>query len=64
MSDNLLLDEIHIEVCVPRSLPPGELATIRRTLQARGFLPRLRRALAPVFTAHPSLAAVRIRFSR
>jgi hypothetical protein len=32
MTAHLLLDEIHIEVRIPRNLPAGELTAIRRSL--------------------------------
>ena len=64
MTARVLLDEIHIEVLVPRSLAGRDLAAVRRAINARSFLPRLRRALRPVFAAHPALAAVRLRLSR
>ena len=64
MTAYVLLDEIHIEVRIPRALPPEGVEAIRRSLEARGFLARIRAALRPVFAAHPALAAVRIRVSR
>jgi hypothetical protein len=64
MTAYVLLDEIHVEVRVPRALPPDELAAIRRTLMADQFLARLRAALRPAFAAHPALAAVRVRLAR
>jgi hypothetical protein len=64
MATRVLLDEIHVEVLVPRSLANRDLAAVRRALQARSFLPKLRRALGPVFAAHPALAAVRVRVAR
>ena len=64
MASRVLLDEIHVEVLVPRSLDGRGLAAVRRALRDPTFLPRLRRALRPVFAAHPSLAAVRFRVAR
>jgi hypothetical protein len=64
MPTRVLLDEIHVDVLVPRSLAGRDLAAVRRVLRARTFLPRLRRALRPVFAAHPALAAVRVRVAR
>jgi hypothetical protein len=64
MSARALLDEIHVEVLVPRSLAGRDLAAVRRVLNARSFLVRIRNALRPVFAADPSLAAVRIRVAR
>jgi hypothetical protein len=64
MSAQVLLDEIHVDVFVPRSLAGRDLAAVRRALEARGFLPHLRRALRPLFAAHPALAAVRVRVTR
>jgi hypothetical protein len=64
MSTRVLLDEIHVEVLVPRSLAGPDLAAVRRALRGRAFLPGLRRALRPVFAALPNLAAVRVRVTR
>ena len=64
MTPDLLLDQFFIEVRVPQAMPAGDVAAVRRALRASGFLPRLRRALRPVFAAHPALAAVRVRVSR
>ena len=64
MTARVLLDEIHVEVLVPRSLAGRDLAAVRRALTAKSFLPRLRRALGPLFAAHPALAAVRVRVAR
>jgi hypothetical protein len=60
----VLLDDIHVEVLVPRRLAGRDLRSVRRALAARRFLPALRRALEPVFAAHPALAAVRVRVTR
>jgi hypothetical protein len=64
MTTYVLLDEMHFEILVPRSLASRELAAVRRALCARGFLTRLRKALRPMFAAHPTLAAVRVRVIR
>jgi hypothetical protein len=64
MTTYLLLDEIHIEVRVSRTMPRRDLAAVRRALAARAFLPRLGRAIRPIFTGHPALAAVRFRVTR
>jgi hypothetical protein len=64
MTRLVLLDDIHVEVLVPRRLAGRDLTAVRRALRARGFLPALRRALGPVFAAHPALAAVRVRVTR
>jgi hypothetical protein len=64
MASRVLLDEIHVEVLVPSTLVGRDLASVRRALKARSFLPRLRRALWPIFAAHPALVAVRIRVAR
>jgi hypothetical protein len=64
MTRPLLIDEIHVEVLVPPRLADRDLRGVRRALTARSFLPALRRALRPVFAAHPALAAVRVRVTR
>jgi hypothetical protein len=64
MATRVLLDEIRVEVLVPRSLAGRDLAAVRRALNARSFLPKVRRALWPVFAAHPALLAVRLRVAR
>jgi hypothetical protein len=64
MTKLVLLDEIHIEVRVPRTLAKRQLAAIRRVLQSRALLPRLRRAIVIALNSHPCLAASRIRVTR
>jgi hypothetical protein len=64
MTRSVLFDEIHIEVLVPAALSGRAVAAVRRALSARAFLPRLRRAVRPLFVAHPALAAVRVRVAR
>ena len=64
MRSDALLDQIVIELLVPRTLTGRELAAVRRALIHPSFLPRLRRALRPLFVAHPTLAAVRLRVGR
>jgi hypothetical protein len=64
MRSNVVLDQLVVEVLVPRALAGRDLAAVRRALRRPSFLPRLRRALRPLFAAHPSLAAVRLRVGR
>jgi hypothetical protein len=64
MATRVLFDEIHVEITIPRALAGRELTAVRRALRSRAFLPRLRRALGPVFAAVPVLAAVRVRVTR
>jgi hypothetical protein len=64
MSKMLLIDEIHIEVRVPKTLAKMQLGAIRRVLRGREFLPCLRHAIATALKSHPVLAAARIRVTR
>lgn len=64
MTRFVLLDEIQIEVLVPTALSGRKLTAVRRALNASEFLRRMRRAVRPLFAAHPALAAVRVRVTR
>jgi hypothetical protein len=64
MTRRVLIDDIRVEVLVPRTLSGHDLRAVRRALADPTFLPKLRRALRPLFAAHPALAAVRVRVGR
>ena len=60
----LVVDEFHLTVSAPRTLPDSAVGSIRRTLDGPRFRAALRRAVRGVFRRHPPLAAVRITLSR
>jgi hypothetical protein len=61
---DLVIEEIHITVVVPRGLPAIEYRAIRRTLAGIGFSTRLKRAVDEVCRRYPSLRNARQTVSR
>jgi hypothetical protein len=64
MSRNTLIDQFHLSVRVPATMPDPEVVAIRQTLSTYEFLTRLRRALRHAIRTDPTLAAVRVTLSR
>jgi hypothetical protein len=63
MSRDLLIEELHISVYVPRGLPEAEYEAIRQTLDDARFQARLRRAVRHVVRQYPSLRQAWLRLS-
>jgi hypothetical protein len=55
MSRDLLIEELHTSVYVPRGLPKAEYEAVRQTLDDARFLARLRRAVRHVVRHYSSL---------
>ena len=64
MSRTVLIEQFHVSIRVPATLPDPEVVAIRRTLSTFEFVTRLRRALRSAIRADPALAAVRLSVSR
>lgn len=64
MAKLILIEEFHIAVFVPRGRSPADYDAIRRTLDAKPFRGRLRRAIRAVVRAFPSLRSARLRLGR
>jgi hypothetical protein len=64
MVKSVLFDQIHVTVYILLGLPPADYDKLRRTLNGRRFLGRLRRAVQIVFRRDPVLSGVRLTFSR
>ena len=64
MARNIVLDEIHLTVHMPRGNPAGVYNAALRTLKQRTFLTALRRAVGEIIQRYPSLARVRFTISR
>jgi hypothetical protein len=60
----ILLDEFHVTICVPNTLPPRQDNAIRRALEEPGFLKALGRAVRAVVRCRPALAAIRVTVTR
>ena len=60
MTGHVLLDELHVQLLIPRALAPAALAAVRRQLGGRPFR---RRVVRSVLT-RKALAAVRVRLNR
>ncbi len=64
MARNVLADQFHVSLFVPRGLPPAELSAVNRTLGNAGFVAALRRSVRQAVRQFPSLAKVRVRVAR
>jgi hypothetical protein len=64
MPRNVLLDELHMRVLIPRELPAPNVRAIRRQLNARGFNAVIRQAIRSVFQRNPALRVVRLQLTR
>jgi hypothetical protein len=64
MPGRLLLEQFHLDVYVPRGLPPAAAEAMRLTLKSVAFRGRLRRAVVAVVRRHRSLRRITIRLSR
>jgi len=64
MAKRVVLDELHLTVTIPNDLSDVQADEIRRALQGRDFMSRLRRTVREIFLACPELATVRVTVSR
>jgi hypothetical protein len=64
MPGRLLLEQFHLDVYVPRGVPPAAVDAMRRTLKSVAFRGRLLRAVDAVVRQHRSLRRLTIRLSR
>jgi hypothetical protein len=64
MPKTVVIDELHVTVRVPASLPDADAETVRRTLAGAEFMNRLRRAVRVVIRSFPELATVRVSMTR
>jgi hypothetical protein len=64
MAKNVILDELHLTVCIPRELSDTRPEAIRRTLNGKSFMTRLRQVIRTTFREFPELARVRLSLSR
>jgi len=55
MPDDLLLEQLHVSVFVPRRLPARETDAMRQTLAGKRFRARLLRAVRALFREYRSL---------
>jgi hypothetical protein len=54
------MEEFHVTICVPPSIPPPESDAIRQALDALGFRAHLRHAVRAVIRRWPALEKVRV----
>jgi hypothetical protein len=59
-----LIDELHVQIRVPRDLPPKNLATVRRFLANSTFQNSVLDAVRRLFAGRAALASVRVRLAR
>jgi hypothetical protein len=61
---DVVLEEFHLTVLVPRDLGDREIHAIRRTLANQRFQPKFVRAIRQLFDTYPSLGRVRLKLSQ
>ena len=64
MSRTVIIEQFHLTVRVPVTLPDPAVITIRTTLAGAGFVTRIRRAIRAAIRADPTLVPVHVSFSR
>ena len=64
MPRNVVIEEFHVTLLVPRRLSVKEVSAIRRTLRSRSFEQRFRRAIQDVVASGPHLEVVVVKISR
>lgn len=64
MSRTVIIEQIHLTVRVPVTLPDPAVVAVRTKLAGAAFVTRIRRAIRAAIRADPSLAPVRISLSR
>lgn len=64
MARELLIEEFHITVMVPKNMNVTSSRAIRRALNSRRIHAKLRRAVQGVFDRHTSLRQARILLGR
>jgi hypothetical protein len=64
VTEQILLDQILISICVPTDLASNQADEIIRTLRNRRFERRLERAIRQHIESYPALQLVSLRISR
>jgi len=64
MNRTVMIEQFHLTVRVPATLPDPTVIAIRTTLAGAGFVTHIRRAIRAAIRADPTLAPVRIALSR
>ena len=64
MNRTVIVEQFHLTVRVPATMPDQEVVVIRATLAGSRFVTRIRRAIRAAIRADPTLAPVRMTLSR
>ena len=64
MVKHVLIDEIHLSVHVPATLPKKSTARVVRSLKSKKFQDQLRRVIGALFKRNSSLRMTRLTISR
>jgi hypothetical protein len=64
MNRTVMIEQFHLTIRVPATLPEPAVIAIRTRLSGAGFVTRFRRAIRAALRADPTLAPVRISLSR
>ena len=64
MAKTVIIDEIHLTLRIPATLPDSRVTVMRRTLNSAAFGGPLRAAILAVVRAIPELDRVRLSLSR
>jgi hypothetical protein len=64
VAKQMVMDEFHLTLFVPRGLSTAEYDAIRQTLDDPHFHAELRRAIRQVIRRHPALSKIKVRLSQ
>ena len=64
MAKRIVLDELHLTVRIPNKLSETQTEQIRRRLNGKEFMARLRRAIREIVRAYPELVVVSVSVCR
>lgn len=59
-----LIDELHVQLRIPRDLPSWEVSRIRRVLGSRSFPRDVLKVIRDLFASQKALTAVHVRLAR
>ena len=60
MAKHVVLDELHVQLLIPREMPNERLTTVRRLIHGRRFRQQVLRMTRSLIAGIPDLASVRV----
>ena len=64
MAQYHLIDELHVQIWIPRDMAPNNLSAVRRHLRSSAFRRNALRAIRSLFAGRKCSNTVRIRLAR